>query len=104
MKASRMLDDETIPAIGNTPTLTSLLLVLWQRLWAIVLVAVVLAGSAVGFSLLQTPIYVATVKVLIGQSGENVPANFAGNVQNLQDLMPTMTEAVTTAPVARAAS
>lgn len=104
MKASRMLDDETIPAIGNTPTLTGLLQVLWRRLWAIVLVAVVLAGSAVGFSLLQTPIYVASVKVLVGQSGKNIPTSLAGDVQGLQDLAPTMAAAVTTVPVAQAAT
>jgi len=92
------------PAIGNTTTLTSLLQVLWRRLWAIVLVVVVLTGSAVGFSLLQTPIYVASVKVLIGQSGKDYPTSLAGDIQGLQDFTPTMAAAVTTVPVAQAAN
>jgi capsular polysaccharide biosynthesis protein len=104
MKASRIVDDEMTPAIGNAPTLTSLLQVLWRRLWAIVLVAVVLTGSAVGFSLLQTSIYVSSVKVLVGQSGKNLTTNLAGDVQGLQDLTPTMAAAVTTIPVAQAAT
>ena len=99
-----MLDETVLPAIGNTLAPSKLLLVLWQRLWAIVLVVVVLTGSAVGFSLMQTPIYVASVKVLIGQAGKNYPASFAGDIQGLQDLTPTMTEAVATVPVAETAA
>jgi capsular polysaccharide biosynthesis protein len=97
-----MLDDEMTHAIGNAPTLTSLLQVLWRRMWAIALVAVVLSGSAVGFSKTQTPVYVASVKVLVGQSGKSVPTSLAGDVQGLQDLVPTMAAAVTTVPVAQA--
>jgi capsular polysaccharide biosynthesis protein len=104
MKASRMINDKLLPAVGNSPTPRKLLLVLWRRLWAILLVVLVLTGSAVGFSLAQTPIYVASVKVLIGQNGTDYPANFAGDIQGLNSMMPTMVEAVTSVPVAEAAT
>jgi capsular polysaccharide biosynthesis protein len=99
-----MLDDKRLPVIGNTPTPRSLLQILWRRLWAVVLVMLVLTGSGVVFSLMQPSTYVATVRVLIGQDSTDAPVNLAGDVQGLQSLMPTMVEAVTTAPVAQAAT
>ena len=71
---------------------------------AIALVALVLSGSAVGFSMTQTRVYVASVKVLVGQSGKGLPTSLAGDVQGLQDLTPTMAAAVTTVPVAQEAN
>ncbi len=100
-----MVEDEMTPTIaGNTSTLTSLLQVLWRRLWVIVIVAAALTGSAVGFSMMQTPVYVASVKVLVGQNGQDVPTSLAADVQGLQNIAPTMAAAVTTVPVTQAAS
>jgi capsular polysaccharide biosynthesis protein len=81
--------------------------ILRRRLWVIVLVAIVFTGSAVGYSLLQTPTYRASVKILIGQELTNAPAdyvpnpgNLSGEVQGLEKITQTMASAVTTRPVA----
>ncbi len=80
-----------------------LLGVLWRRLWVIVLVAVLLAGSAVGFDLLQTPTYKASIKILVGQKQEgSTPGSLGGEVEGLQQITKTMAEAVETRPVAEA--
>ena len=47
-------------------SLGDLLQVVWRRLWVIALVAFVLAGSAVAYSLTQTPMYEASIKILVG--------------------------------------
>jgi capsular exopolysaccharide synthesis family protein len=84
-----------------TVSLRDLLRVLWRRLWVIVLAAIVLAGSAVGFDFLRTPVYEASIKILIGQeqNGEAV-GNLGSDIAGLQDLTQTMTEAVPTRPIA----
>ncbi len=80
-----------------------LLKVLWRRLWVIALMVVVLTGSAVGFSLLQTPVYQASIQILIGQENvENAPNNLGGDIQGLQNMTQTMADAVGTRPVAQA--
>lgn len=104
VKRSDTSVEQTTPETGNTPSPGNLLQVLVRRLWVIVLTATVLAGSAVGFSLTQTPTYESSTKILIGQvstgeTGENLSR---GDVQDLQELVPTMAEAVTTRPVAQA--
>lgn len=81
-------------------TLDALLRVVRSRLWAIVLVATLVAGAAVGFSLTQTPQYEASVLLLIG--GENAVTEDPGVAQSLQNVTPTMAEAVATRPVAEA--
>ena len=48
----------------NLLSLRDLLRVLWQRLWIIVLVATLLTGLATGVSLMLTPQYTASVKIL----------------------------------------
>jgi capsular polysaccharide biosynthesis protein len=78
-----------------------LLQVIRQRLWVIVLTAVVLTGFGIGFSLMQKPVYEASIKVLIGQKpGSEVPINLGSDVSGLQQLTQTMVEAVNTRPVA----
>ena len=100
---SNMSVEQTTFEAGNSPSLANLLQVLLRRLWVIVLMAIVLGGSAVGFSLTQTPTYEASTKILIGQqSTDDAPGPLSGNVQGLQDLTPTMAKAVTTRPVAQA--
>lgn len=84
-------------------TVLDLLKILWRRLWAIILMAVVLTGSAVGFSLLQTPMYQSSIKVLIGQeSSVEAPGNLYGDIQGLQGMTQTMADAMGTRPVAQA--
>jgi capsular polysaccharide biosynthesis protein len=76
--------------------------VIWRKLWLILLVGVVFAGLAAGFSLLQTPTYVASVKLLIGQKQSGNATNDLGNeVQGLQLVTSTMVQAVSTRPVAQ---
>ncbi len=78
--------------------------VLWRRLWLIVLVMVVLTGTAVGFSLVQTSTYEGSLKLLVGQRQEagTPPANLGGNIEGLERLTKTLTEAVSSRLVAEA--
>jgi capsular polysaccharide biosynthesis protein len=80
----------------------ALLGTLWRHVWVIVLVTVLLAGVVLGFDLLRTPTYEATIKILVGQKQENsdIPSQLGSDVQGLQQLTQTMTEAVGTRPVA----
>lgn len=84
-------------------SLRDLLRVIWKRLWVILLVATVLTGAIVGFSLAQTPMYEASITILIGQErGSGTPGNLGSDVQGLQQLTQTMTEGVNSRPVAEA--
>ena len=90
-------DGEYVISLGE------LLQVVWKRLWAVLLVAVVLTGAAVGFSLGQTPQYEASISILVGQErGSDVPGSLGGDVQGVQQLTQTMAEAVDARPVAEA--
>lgn len=77
-----------------------LLLVLWRRLWVIALVAILFTGTAVGISLLLPPTYEASIKILVGQKQglTDTPADVSG----LQQLTETMSETVSSRPVADA--
>jgi capsular polysaccharide biosynthesis protein len=91
--------------VGNFLSLKDLLRVIWQRLWVIILVAALFAGVAVGYNLSQTPVYQASIKILVGQEpGSSSSATLAGDVYALQDLVPTVAEALHSLPVAEAAS
>ena len=71
-------------------SLRDVLLVIRRRLWVISVVAVVLAGAAIGFSMAQTPVYEASIKILVGQErGITQDPNYA---MGLQQLTQTMTE------------
>ncbi len=63
-----------------------------RRSWVIILVALVLTGAAVGFSLAQTPRYEASIMILIGQ--ESGITETPDDVMGLQQLGQTMAEAV----------
>jgi capsular polysaccharide biosynthesis protein len=77
--------------------------VLRRRLRIILVVALMLMGLAVGFSFVQTPTYVASTLVLVGQKGTNIPSpNLEGDVMGLQGSTETMARAVDTRPVANA--
>ena len=75
--------------------------VLRRRLWIVILVAIVVVASAVGVSLLQTPVYEASIKILVGQktTANNTP--LSGNVQGLQEITQTVADAVTARPIAQ---
>jgi capsular exopolysaccharide synthesis family protein len=81
-------------------SLQDILLVIRRRLWVISVVAVVLAGAAVGFSMAQTPVYEASTKILVGQDrGVTIDPNYA---YGLQQLTQTMVGGVSSRPVAKA--
>src|SRR5215212_8668159 len=82
-------------------SLRDLLRVVWRRLWIIALVAFVLAGSAVAYSLTRTPMYEASIKILVGQEQQaKVPANLGSDVMGLQQLTHAFADLVDTRPVA----
>jgi capsular polysaccharide biosynthesis protein len=87
--------------------ISDLLLTIRKRLWLIVSVTVVVAGTAVGFSLLQTPQYQASIEILVGQDRgtgmERAPSSLQSDVQGLQALAGTVVEAVKSRPVAQGA-
>jgi capsular polysaccharide biosynthesis protein len=71
--------------------------VIWRRLWVILLTILLCVGLAVGYSLQQTPLYQASIKILVGQDQGFVTDPV--QTQNLQNLALTLSEAVTTRPV-----
>ncbi len=87
---------------GSTVSPRNPLRGIWQRLWMIVLIVVVLVGSAVVVSNYQTPTYKATVRVLIGQDEEaTYTPNLQTEVMGLQLLTKTMAQAVASRTVAQ---
>jgi protein tyrosine kinase modulator len=68
---------------------------------AIILVTVVITGSALGFSLTQTPTYQTSIKVLVGQNITEA-TNSNTDVADLQELTLTVAQAAQTLPVAQA--
>jgi capsular polysaccharide biosynthesis protein len=76
--------------------------VIRRRLWLIVLVTAMLIGLVGGWSLAQTPIYQASITMLVGQQ----PGTYTQNpvpVGDLQNLTQTMAETADSRPVAEAA-
>jgi capsular polysaccharide biosynthesis protein len=65
------------------------------------LVALVTTGSAIGFSLLQTPTYESSVLIQVGEKTTG-DTNSALDVADLQELTLTVAKAVPTTPVAEA--
>lgn len=86
--------DEYVLSVGELLTL------IWKRLWIIGLVVILFVGAAVGASLLQTPQYEASVRILVGQEGgiTETPNDTSG----LQQLTETMAVAADSRPVAEA--
>lgn len=76
--------------------------IVWRRAWVVALVALVFAGAAVGASMMQTPTYEASAKLLVGQKAPTDPeaAPTSNDLQGLQPLTQTMTVAVASRPVA----
>jgi non-specific protein-tyrosine kinase len=96
-----MLTEETTPRRGSMYSPQGILQTLRRRVWTIMLVAVVTTGSALGFSLLQTPTYEASVQILVGQKTTS-DTNLGSDVSGLQELALTVAKAVPTTPVAEA--
>lgn len=91
------LRDEYDPSLGD------ILLTLWRWRWVVLLFPVLCAGAALGFSLVQEPVYESSVKVLIRQEPQRdaTPGDLAGEMQGLQQLTQTVVEAIETRPIAK---
>src|SRR5829696_8332062 len=99
-----MLAEKAPPTGGTTSSVEKVLQTLLRRVRMIMLVTIVVTGSALGFSLAQAPTYEASVNVLVGQKAvgdANLAAN-AANVSDLQALTLTVAKAAQTMPVAQA--
>jgi capsular polysaccharide biosynthesis protein len=91
-------EEEDVLSLGE------LLRILWRRLWVIALVSIVLTAAAVGYSLGQTPIYEASIKILVGQEQRaDTPSQLGSDVMGLQQLTQTVADLIATRPVAEAA-
>ena len=95
-----MLSEETTPRGGSPYSPQRFLQTLRKRMWTIVLVAVVTAGSALGFSAMQTPTYETSVMILVGQETTGDTNLGAADVSDLQELALTVAKAVPTTPIA----
>lgn len=94
---TEVAEDEYVLSLGD------LLRVIRNRLWVILLTAVVFAGAAVGLSLTMTPQYEGTIKILVGQEeGREQVSTLGSDVQGLQQLTQTMAELVSSRPIAEA--
>ena len=104
-----MQHDTTVSA-GTTsggrpePSLEDLLLVLWRRLWLILLVPLLCAGAALGYSFSQMPVYESSVMLLVRQEQQEgaTPGDLAGEMEGLQQVTQTVVVAAETRPVAAA--
>jgi capsular polysaccharide biosynthesis protein len=76
--------------------------ILRRRLWVMILAPLAIAGTALAFSLLQTPIYQASATVLVGQ--QHGQGDSPARVDELQALIPSAVEIITTRPVAEEAT
>jgi capsular exopolysaccharide synthesis family protein len=87
-------------AEGEYISLGDLLRVIWRRRWVVLLVTLVVTGAVVGVSFAQTPVYQASIKILIGQESgiTQVPSEAVG----LQTVTQTMVGGVSSRPVAKA--
>ena len=95
-----MLDEQIFSQGGITSSVETVLRTLLRRVGAIALVAVVVAGAALGFSLYQPATYEASIRILVGQKNPEA-TSIAQDVSDIQDLTLTIAKAVRTAPVAQ---
>src|SRR5215211_1551231 len=97
-----MLIEETTPGRGSKYSPQRILQTIRRRMWTIVLVAVVTTGAALGFSMLQTPTYEASVQILVGQkvTGGKYPNPGVADVSDLQEVAQTVAQAVPTTTIA----
>jgi capsular polysaccharide biosynthesis protein len=97
-------------ALADTPedgyglSLADVIRILRERAVLISLVALLLTGCVVGFSLAQPPMYEASTTILIGQKqGTNAgDPNLQSKVEGLQELAPVVAQAIDSRRVAEA--
>jgi capsular polysaccharide biosynthesis protein len=75
-----------------SPLLKNSFRVIWKRLWLLELIVLVFIGAAVSLSLTRTPVYEASVTMVVGQE-QGITKN-PESVWGLQQLTQTMAEAV----------
>jgi capsular polysaccharide biosynthesis protein len=92
-------DDPLEEGSSSSLDLGRLVQIVLRRLWIVVLTAVWLTGAVIGISLVQTPEYEASTKIIIGQGGGLTQS--AIEVAGLRDITDTMVVAVDTRPVAK---
>lgn len=92
---------EESPQDEELLSVRDILQVLRRRLWVILLLALLSASAAVGFSLLQTPVYDASISVLVGQD-QGVVTEDASAATGLAQVTQTMAELAHTSTVAEA--
>jgi uncharacterized protein involved in exopolysaccharide biosynthesis len=76
--------------------------ILRRRLWVIILAPLAIAGTALAFSFLQTPLYEASATLMVGQ--QQGQGDSPARVEELQALIPSAVEIITTRPVAERAT
>jgi len=82
-------------------SLGDILRVIRRRLLVVALLVLMLVGAVVGLSLAQTPIYEASIKIVVGQElTPGMPSSVSADVQGLQQFTRTAAEVVQTQPVA----
>ena len=92
-------DGDTFLSEYTSPPLKYLIQTVWRRVWIVVLVALLSTGTTVGFNITQTPMYAASIEILIGQrSTDQIPED----VFDLQQLTQSMAEAMHSRWVAEA--
>jgi capsular polysaccharide biosynthesis protein len=80
--------------------LADLIRVVRRWLWFIVAVTIVFVGLAVGFSIVQTPMYEASSKILVAKENRNAANSLTSEVLGLQQLTLIMVELINSRPVA----
>jgi capsular polysaccharide biosynthesis protein len=84
-------------------TFDLLLQVLRRRLWIILLVVTIFVGVATGFSIVQKPVYEATILVLVKEpqvdNSDNSAPGIQFEVEGLKAITPTMARAAISRPV-----
>ncbi len=82
-------------------SLSDVLQIFWRRVWIVILVVLVCVGTAVGVSLWQTPVYVASAQLWLGQEqqSQDQPIDMS-SIEGLQQLTHTMVVAIESRPMA----
>jgi capsular polysaccharide biosynthesis protein len=100
---SGLLDRHRILVGGNTNPVERALQTLLRRIGTVILVTILITGSALAFSFAQTPTYQSTVQMLVGQKSTGAAgSSLSGDVSGLQDLTLTVAKAADTPPIAQA--
>jgi capsular exopolysaccharide synthesis family protein len=90
-----------IPTRTNAIIVERILQTLLRRVSTIILVTVVIIGSALAFSLAQAPTYEASIKVLVNQNTTEDPRSLGGDISGLQAFTLTVADAAETTTVAQ---